>query len=79
MPGVKIGPYYIHFYEYDLIERPHIHVQRENRQTKFWLTPTIELYRNQGFAQHELGKIERLLSKNRTRLLRMWEEETKKR
>lgn len=77
MPGIKIGPYEVRFYEYDLNERPHVHVRREGRQAKFWLTP-IELFQNKGYADHELGKIEQLLRKNRQRLLRLWEEMKKR-
>ncbi len=77
MPGIKIGPYEVRFYEYDLNERPHVHVRGEGRQAKFWLTP-IELFQNKGYADHELGKIEQLLRKNRQRLLRLWEEMKKR-
>ena len=78
MPGIKIGPYEVRFYEYDLNERPHVHVRREGKQAKFWLTP-IELFQNKGYADHELSKIEQLLRKNRQRLLKLWEEEMEKR
>ena len=78
MPGIKIEPYEVRFYEYDLTERPHVHVRRENKQAKFWLTP-IELFQNKRYADHELGRIERMLDKNRKRLLALWEEEMKKR
>ena len=78
MPGIKIGPYEIRFYEYDLNERAHVHVRREGKQAKFWLTP-IELFQNKGYADHELGKIEQMLRKNRQRLLKLWNEEMKKR
>ncbi|MCX6049204.1 MAG: DUF4160 domain-containing protein [Chloroflexi bacterium] len=78
MPGIKIGPYEVRFYEYDLNERPHVHVRREGKQAKFWLTP-IELFQNRGYADHELSKIEQLLRKNRQRLLTLWDEEMKKR
>ncbi len=78
MPGVKIGAYEIRFYEYDLDERPHVHVRREGKQAKFWLTP-VQLHRNSGFADHELGKIERILRMNRDRLVNLWEQEARKR
>lgn len=78
MPGIKIGPYEVRFYEYDLAERPHVHVRREGKQAKFWLTP-VELFQNKGYADYELSRIERILDKNRMRLLALWEEEMKKR
>lgn len=55
-----------------------MHVWRENRHAKFWLMP-LELFDNNGYADHELNKIERLLSKERSRLLQRFREEQKKR
>mgnify|MGYP003382485793 FL=1 len=78
MPGINIGAYEIRFYEYDLDERPHVHVRREGKQAKFWLMP-VQMYRNSGFADFELGRIERILRDNRERLIRLWDEEMKKR
>ncbi|MDQ3249205.1 MAG: DUF4160 domain-containing protein [Chloroflexota bacterium] len=78
LPGIKVGPYEIRFYEYNLSERPHVHVRRESSQAKFWLTP-LELYENRGYANHELGKIERMLEEQRRRLLNLWQKEMKKR
>ena len=78
MPSISIGPYRIQFFEYDLQEKPHVHVWRENLHAKFWLTP-VELFENNGYADHELNKIERLLRKERNRLLNRFREEQKKR
>jgi hypothetical protein len=78
MPSVRIGPYRIQFFEYDLQEKPHVHIWRENNHAKFWLTP-IELSVNNGFADHELNKIERLLREERNRLLKLFREEQNKR
>ena len=78
MPGIRIGPYAISFYEYDLREPPHVHVRREGKQAKFWLNP-VTFVRGRGFADHELQDIEGLLRENQARLLTIWENEKKKR
>jgi hypothetical protein len=78
MPSIRIGPYRIQFFEYDLQEKPHVHIWRDNNHAKYWLTP-VELAVNNGFANHELNKIERLLREERNRLLKLFREEQKKR
>ena len=77
MPSIFIGPYRIQFFEYDLQEKPHVHIWRENYHAKFWLTP-VELFDNNGYADHELNKIERLLNKERNNLLKKFRKEQKK-
>lgn len=78
MPSIYIGPYRIQFFEYDLHEKPHVHVWRENCHAKFWLTP-VELYDSYGYAEHELNKIERLLNKEQNNLLKRFKKEQNKR
>ena len=50
MPRVRgfFGPYRIYFMSFDCIEPPHVHVERDNRECKFWLEP-LTLARNRGF------------------------------
>lgn len=38
-------------------ERMHIHVMKDDCEAKVWLEPTIELADNNGFAQHEINQI----------------------
>ena len=38
-------------------ERMHIHVMKDHCEAKVWLEPTIELADNDGFAQHEINQI----------------------
>lgn len=42
-------------------ERTHIHVMRDDCEAKFWLEPTIELADNNGFAQHEINQITKIV------------------
>lgn len=72
MPTVlQIGPYIFIFFSSDRGEPAHIHVKRDRQIAKFWLDP-IALATNRGFKEHELNKIERLVSDNRERLMEAW-------
>lgn len=73
MPTVlQIGPYVFIFFSSDRGEPAHIHVKRDRQIAKFWLEPVVALTVNHGFKEHELSKIERLVSDNRERFLEAW-------
>jgi hypothetical protein len=69
--ALRSGPYRIYFYSHDFSERPHVHVDREKRSAKFWLDP-VSAARNVGFSPRELRAIQRLIVRNREKLLRSW-------
>jgi hypothetical protein len=69
----SIGPYRFHFFANERGEPPHVHVDRDDADAKFWLEP-VELSANDGFRAHELGKIEALVIENRERFLEAWNE-----
>jgi len=74
MPSVLgRGPYRFFFYAGDRGEPPHIHVERDQSQAKYWLEP-VRLERSHGFARQELNRIERLVQANRQRLMDSWNE-----
>jgi hypothetical protein len=74
MPTVlRSGPYRVYFYSHDLIEPPHVHVDRDALSAKFWIHP-VSLARNLGFKPKELRAIERLLVENEAALLAAWQE-----
>ena len=74
MPTVfRSGPYRFFFFAGDQDEPPHIHVERDNCEAKFWLEP-IRLARSHGFAANEIVKIEKLVSENEHLLLERWNE-----
>ena len=52
---------------------PHVHVEREERQAKFWLDP-IRLENSRGFRRIEIRQIERLVADNAGLLLEAWHE-----
>ena len=72
MPTVlRSGPYRFFFYSGDRDEPPHIHVERDNCEAKFWLGP-VRLARSHGFAASEINRIERLVVENETVFLESW-------
>jgi len=72
MPTVlREGPYRFYFYSHEPNEQPHIHVDSENLSAKFWLDP-VQLARNLGFRPHELRELEKLITKNKNKLLEDW-------
>ena len=74
MPTIlRIGPYRFFFYAGDRDEPPHIHVEREAKKAKFWLTP-VRLQNSGGFNRQEINQIHRLVEDNSTHLLKGWDE-----
>ncbi len=66
MPTVlKIGPFRFHFYSNEKGEPPHIHVDYEDSDAKFWLDPVV-LAKNKGIPPHKLREIERLVRSHKT-------------
>jgi hypothetical protein len=57
MPTVlRSGPYRFYFYAGDHDEPPHVHVERDDCEAKFWLDP-VRLQRSFGFSASELRRI----------------------
>jgi hypothetical protein len=75
MPIVlRLFGYRIGFFSNENLEPPHVHVEREKMQAKFWLEPAAILANNGGFAKHELTKIRRIVQDHREFLLEKWHE-----
>jgi hypothetical protein len=74
MPTVlRHGPYRFFFYSGDQDEPPHVHVERDNSEAKFWLEP-IRLERSRSFSSKELNRIEGLVTQYQIKLLEDWNE-----
>jgi rRNA maturation protein Rpf1 len=72
MPTVhREGEYTFIFFSSDKGEPVHIHVKRERRIAKFWLSP-VALAKNRGFPGHELNQIAQLVAKNESKFLEAW-------
>ncbi|HEX7344950.1 MAG TPA: DUF4160 domain-containing protein [bacterium] len=50
----------------------HIHVQGADGEAKFWLEPSLELVRNHGLSQADLGEIENVLKERRDEIRDAW-------
>jgi hypothetical protein len=70
---LQSGPYRWFFYSGDGEEPPHVHVERDDCQAKFWLDP-VRVQRSHGSAANEINKIERLVVDNQQHLLDRWNE-----
>jgi hypothetical protein len=74
MPTVlRSGPYRFFFYAGDRDEPPHIHVERDDSEAKYWLDP-VSLERSRGFARREINKIQEIVEETQQQLLDSWHE-----
>ncbi len=74
MPTIlRIGPYRFFFYSGDRDEPEHVHVERDDRNAKFWLDP-VRLERSGGFSRSEVNRIRRIVEEKQQQLLRSWNE-----
>ena len=72
MPTVlRFGPYRFYFWSHELNEPPHVHVDRDDRTAKYWLSP-IRLAHNVRFRKHELRRIEVIIREHETEFLEAW-------
>jgi hypothetical protein len=64
MPTVmKIGSYRFHFYSDEGEEPPHIHIETNDGECKFWLDP-VRLARNKGVSPRTVRNLEKLFFGN---------------
>lgn len=74
MPTVlRSGPYRFFFYSGDRDEPPHVHVERDDCEAKFWLD-LVRLERSRGFARKEIADVLRIIEENQQPLLETWHE-----
>ena len=74
MPTVlRYGPCRFFFYAGDRNESPHIHVERDDHEAKFWLEP-IRLEYSYGLRSKEIHTIQRLVEEYQRELLEKWNE-----
>ena len=78
MPVIlRIKGYKFWFYEADLAEPPHVHVGKDGKEAKYWLSP-LKIGRSGKFKPLELSEIERILIDNHDFLLNVWRKEKEK-
>ena len=74
MPTVlRAGPFRFFFYAGDGSEPPHVHVERDDCEAKFWLDP-VRLERSRGFPRTEINRIRDVIEDHREQLLEGWNE-----
>jgi hypothetical protein len=74
MPTVlRSRPFRFFFYAVDSGSPPHIHVERDDSECKFWLDP-IRLERNHGVGRGEIKRIRALVDQHKKELLESWHE-----
>jgi uncharacterized protein DUF4160 len=70
---LRSGPYRMFFYSADQHEPPHVHVERDDSEAKFWLNP-VRLESSRGFRRSEIKQIEDVIVDKETLLLEAWNE-----
>lgn len=55
-------------------EPVHIHVEKDNREAKFWLNPVVRVAYNDGFDARTLRLLAEMVGANRERIERAWNE-----
>lgn len=74
---LRKGSWRFYFYSNEGCGPPHVHVAGEGARAsevaKFWLAP-VRVVRSRRIRPHELRRLERLVSENRTAFLRKWDE-----
>lgn len=68
---LRVGAYRFFCYAGDRDEPPHIHIERDEDQAKFWLAP-IRLQKNKGFSRTEINYIQKLIQEHQEQLLAGW-------
>lgn len=72
MPTVKrVGPFRFFFYAGDGSEPPHVHVERDDCEAKFWLDP-VRLERSRGFRRNDLLRLRQLVEEHQADFLESW-------
>jgi len=69
--ALRVGPYRCFFYAGDRDEPQHVHVERNDKIAKFWLDP-VRLQSSGGFSRAELGRIQKIIQENHTKLAEAW-------
>jgi len=68
---LTVGPYRFFCYAGDRHEPPHVHIERDSDEAKFWLDP-IRMQFNKGFSRTELNRVQKLIEKHQEQLLAGW-------
>ena len=74
MPTIlRDGPYRFFFYSGDRGEPPHVHVERDDGEAKFWLDP-VRMEWSRGFSRREVQRLQAIVEASQSFLLERWNE-----
>jgi hypothetical protein len=74
MPTVlRSGPFRIFFYAGDGNEPPHVHIERDDGEAKFWLDP-VRLVHSHGMRSKDISQIHDVVQQHQQDLLEAWDE-----
>jgi hypothetical protein len=68
-----VGPFRFFYYAGDGGEPPHVHVERDDSEAKFWLDP-VRLERSRGFRRNEINRVRKLVEEHQVQLWESWNE-----
>jgi hypothetical protein len=68
---LETGPYRFFFFSSDRVEPPHVHVARERKLAKYWLSP-VRVATNLGFGTREVHRLTGLVQQHEAELLKAW-------
>jgi hypothetical protein len=69
---LRQGPYRFFFFAGDRPEPPHVHVEGDDGEAKYWLRP-VALAEAAGYSDHELRVIVRIIEAHRDEFLKAWD------
>jgi len=74
---LRIKGYRFWFYQADLNEPPHVHVGKDGKEAKYWVSP-VKLAKSRRFQNNELNEIRKILLEYEDNILEAWEKEQQK-
>ena len=63
-----VGSYRFFCYAGDRDEPPHVHIERDKDEAKFWFEP-IRLQSNRGFSRRDINRTQKLVEEHQEQLL----------
>jgi hypothetical protein len=69
---LRHGPYRFYFFAGDGAEPPHVHVESDDKEAKFWLRP-VALADAWGYSEREIRTIRRIVEDHQAELMGAWD------
>ena len=75
--ALRKNGYRFYFVMFDLNEPMHVHVDKQGKTAKVWLSP-VQVARNYGYRAQELNEIESIINERLQQLISVWNDEKAK-